>query len=444
LTIRGRHRRTGSLLGRRFNLLWTGQAVSQLGDYVAYLTVPLFVLELVRATSQDSRLPFAFTYALEQVPVLLVGFFGGVLLDRLRLRSLMIGADLARAVVFLGLAWVASQPTGDDTFLVVFGAAFLFGTFASLFGSALFAFVPALVTQARLATANGRIAATQQVMMALGPLLAGVTVAAVTEPFDLVVAGRNLVINGFSLAFAFNAVTFVVSAISLAMIGRVEAPATDQEPAGVMAEAVEGFRFLWTEPRLRSSTLAAAAANLATGFIEATFVVLAADLVGAELEWQIGALLAALGVGGTIGALMASRSSRRIGLGRTMTVGLVGFGLAFLAGLATDFGVATILLFALAFFAFAPTNVALVTIRQAYTPARMLGRVTAASRAIGWATLPVGALAGAALSDVVGLAPVAVAAALVPVATAGALVFTSIWRDAFGPSYRTIDLTDAA
>ena len=110
MTQRGRHRRSGSRLGRRFDLLWAGQAASQLGDYVAYLTVPLFVLEILQATADDSKLPFAFTYALEQAPVLLVGVFGGVLLDRMRLRPLMIGADVIRAGIFGYLAWVAATP----------------------------------------------------------------------------------------------------------------------------------------------------------------------------------------------------------------------------------------------------------------------------------------------------------------------------------------------
>ena len=211
-----------------------------------------------------------------------------------------------------------------------------------------------------------------------------------------------------------------------------------------MSEAIAGFRFLWSEPRLRSSTLSAAAVNLGTGFIEATFVVLAAELLGAGEEWQIGVLLAGLGLGGTIGALVAPATTRRIGLGRTVMAGLLAFGVSFLGGISLGFGPVTLLLFAVAFFGLAHVNVALVTIRQAYTPEPMLGRVTASSRAIGWVTLPVGALAGAALADSVGFRPVAIAASLLPVVTAGILVFSSLWRDAYGPYYRTVDLTDPA
>lgn len=440
---RGRHRRGRPGLGRRFNLLWTGQAVSQLGDYIAYLTVPLFVLEILESTADESKLPFAFTYALEQAPVLLVGLVGGVILDRLRLRSLMVVSDILRAVVFGYLAWVASVPGREEALPVVFAASFAFGTLAAMFGSALYAFIPALVGPARLAQANGRIAAAQQVMVALGPVLAGVIVGLTTDPFRLSLAGRQLVVDGFSLAFLLNAFTFVVSSITLLAIGPVQR-ASKAVKTGLASEAMAGFRHLWAERRLRSSTLSAAVVNLGTGFIEATFVVLAADLLGATAEWQIGVLLAGLGIGGTVGALVAPATSRRIGLGRTLIAGLLVFGGTFLAGLSLEFGIPTLVLFAMAFLGLAHVNVALVTIRQAYTPEQMLGRVTAAARAIGWITLPVGALAGAALADVIGFWPVAVGASLLPVVTAGALVFSSMWRDAFGPSYDTMEATDGA
>jgi 4-hydroxybenzoate polyprenyltransferase len=64
----------------------------------------------------------------------------------------------------------------------------------------------------------------------------------------------------------------------------------------------------------------------------------------------------------------------------------------------------------------------------------MLGRVISASRAIGWSTLPLGALLGASISDTgVGYRPVALAAPLVLMVAAAGLVFTPIWSDSFGP-----------
>ncbi len=414
---RGRHKATRSKLGRRYDLLWFGQAVSQLGDYVAYLTVPLFVLSLKRG---ESSLDFAITYSLENIPTFLFGLLGGVMLDRMRLRPLMIVADVARAAAFFWLAWVAANPGPDpqSSLYAVFTVAFLIGSFSALFGNALYAMLPSVVEARHLAVANARIAASQQATLALGPLLAGVLVSQVSHwP-----------------AFVLNGLTFLVSAVSIAMIGPVPKP--ERGPRiGILSEAINGLLYLWNEIRLRISTAAAAIANFVMGFLEATFVVLADDVLGATSDWQKGVLLAALGIGGVAGAAFAPSLVRFIGLGKTMVTGLAVFGLAFLSALQYPFGFAGLTMFFVAFFGLSMVNVPLATIRQTYTPPVMLGRVITAARAIGWATLPIGSLLGAAIADSSGnYAVVATVSPILLVVTAVALVFTPVWTDAFGPT----------
>ncbi|NIQ94340.1 MAG: MFS transporter, partial [Desulfuromonadales bacterium] len=100
---RGRHR-AGRALGARFYALWAGQTISQLGDYIAYFTIPAFV----RYVITDRPLDFGLIYAAESFPTFLVGVFAGVLIDRMRLRPLMIVADLVRAGAFVVLARLAA------------------------------------------------------------------------------------------------------------------------------------------------------------------------------------------------------------------------------------------------------------------------------------------------------------------------------------------------
>ena len=67
--------------------LWVGQTVSQFGNYIAVITVPLLVLYIQEAAGQETEtLDFAIVYALDTAPTLLVGLIGGVLLDRVALR----------------------------------------------------------------------------------------------------------------------------------------------------------------------------------------------------------------------------------------------------------------------------------------------------------------------------------------------------------------------
>jgi predicted MFS family arabinose efflux permease len=390
--------------------LWWGQAISQVGDYIAYTTLPLFVLQV-----GDRTFDFALTYALESLPVVLFGLVGGVWLDRLPLRSVMIFADLARAATFFGLGFLALNPT-PRTLSMVFVLAFVSGTFSAAFQNSLYALLPSVVDHDDLVAANGRIAASQQVALVIGPALAGAMAATI----------------GLAPGFAINGLSFLVSAVSLWMVGRVPPRLAKEQRSRFMEEAAHGLRFLWNEPRLRASTLAAATANGAVGFIESTLAVLATELLGAE-ESAFGVMLAALGIGGIVGAMLASRIGRVIGLGRAMTMGLIIFGLAFWALIHQDFGIVALFLLFAMFFGISLVNVPLVTIRQTYTPTAMLGRVITAARTIGWSTLPVGSLVGAAIADTTSYFTVARFTPILLIAAGIGLMFTPIWTDTEGP-----------
>jgi predicted MFS family arabinose efflux permease len=405
---RGRHRAERGL-GSRFRALFWGQAVSQVGDYIAYLTIPLFVVALT-----DSNVDLALTYALEIIPGIAFGLVGGVLLDRLPMRGVMIIADLARAGAFFGLAALVASPR-PSTIGVVFLISFLIGTFSSVFQNGLAAMLPSLVPADQLNLANSRITTSQQVALVTGPLVAGA------------LAGQF----GLAPGFIVNGITFLVSALSIWLVGRVPVRLAMEERGKFLEEAMHGLRYLWSEPRLRASTIAAASANAAVGFLESTFVVLGTDVVGAGVT-EIGTMLMALGLGGIVGALLAPRVSRILGLGRTMTVGMILFGLAFWVTVHSRFGPGVLLVLFVMFIGISLVNVPLATIRQIYTPTSMLGRVITAARTIGWSTLPIGALAGSAIADGAGYQVAARATPLILIVTGLWLLLTPIWSNTFG------------
>ncbi len=400
-------------LGPKYTALWVGQAVSQFGTYVAFLTLPFLVI-YIQGTS--SVFDFALTYALENIPTLLVGLVGGVLLDRWALRPIMISADLIRASAFFYLA-ANLDNYGIGT---VFAIAFLVGSMTTMFDGAMYAMIPSLVPDTEMARANAYISASQQANFALGPLAAGIFVITTGSP------ALGLFINGL---------TFVVSAVSLHWIGRVgHHRIRVEDRQGFLTEAANGIRYILGEPRLRVITFASAIPNFVVGFIEATFVVLAAFVFLTENEVQIGILYAALGVGGVIGALVAPAVVRRIGLGKTLTVGMSITGVCLLAVMLTTYGFLTLGLQVGWMFGVSLVNVPLATIRQHYASEAMLGRVVTASRAIGWATLPLGALIGGWLGDSETAYPwVARVFPLFLLGTAVWLYTTVIWKDTFGP-----------
>jgi MFS family permease len=422
VTERGKHRAAGNGLGRRFSILWTGQIVSQFGDYLSYFSIPLFVVFL---SLEEAPRNLALTYTIETIPAVVVGFFGGLLIDRLPIRVSLIFSDLARAAAFGYLAsFAATRPeqNSESGLMFVFVVAFVAGTFLNVFASGLYVLVKQLVGQDRLAEANGKIAAVQNIAFALAPAIAGLLVSATGQ---------------FTLVFTVNAISFLLSALSIVLIGPVERIRNgngDDEEEGLLADIFNGLRYLWAEPRLRTSTVAIAVANLSVGFLESTLVLTANEL-GASEEWQIGVVFAALGFGAAFGAWLAPGFIRYLGLGRAMISGLFTMGLAFAVFVRMLFGPLQLFYVFVAFIGLQLINVPLVTIRQVFTPDVMLGRVLTATRAIGWAPTPIGALIGAALvsAEVVSfLTAVRLAPMLIIFAGLG-LIPTIIWSDTFGP-----------
>ncbi len=399
--------------------LWVGQTISQFGTYVAFLTLPLLVLHIQETSGRGTTLDFSIAYAMETVPALLVGLIGGVLLDRWHLRPVMVAADLIRASAFFYLAaTVDAYGTGT-----VFVIAFLVGSMTTMFDGALYALIPSIIPEDRLSEGNGLVAASQQANFALGPLAAGVLAA-----FS----------GGPELGLFLNGLTFVASAVTLKWVGRV----VHHRPSGqshrpFLTEAADGLRYLWAEPRLRITTIASAIPNFVMGFIEATFVVLAFWVLGAESEIEVGVLLAAMGIGGVIGALVAPAIARRIGVGKTLVLGMGITGIGMFAVMFTTFGATALALQVGWMIGVSVINVPLATIRQHYSAPAMMGRVISASRAIGWATLPIGALVGGWLGSSQSSYPwVARLFPLLLIGTAVWLAKTVVWKDAFGPDTR--------
>lgn len=423
LTTRGRHLATGRGLGPRFRTLYIGTAVSLLGNYVAYLTIPLLVLQMIGGDANENATPFSLTYALETLPTLVFGLVGGVILDRVRLRWAMILADVARAAAFFYLAAFSANGLGPDNLANVYAVAFLVGSFSAVFENALFAILPAIVKKEQLAQANGRIAATQAAMFASGPMLAGAMSALFDSP---------------SPGLWFNGTTFLFSAVAVYLVGPVGFVHTEEETRlGFIEETLNGLRFLVGERRLRDSTITAATANLVFGFIESTIVVMATAVLGAT-NFQIGILIVAFGLGSILGAGTADRVIRIFGLGRTMTLGLLTMAAGMTLLVFSRFGIPALVFGFVMFIGIGLVNVPIATIRQVYTPPAMLGRVITASRALSWGTLPIGALLGGMLADQTNYTTTVRFTPVILFGLALWLFTTPLWSDTFGPTHRRL------
>lgn len=385
-----------------------GQSVSLLGDYLAFLfALPVFVRNTTGSATQLGLLAVFETGAL-----LIFGFFAGVLLDRVRIRRVIIIADLVRAAGFALLA--VAVATGSAEAWMGFAVAFLVGSMGSVFDSGLEGLMPAVLTDDLLVVANSRLTVGRNLAQTIGFVAGGIVVAA----------------GGITGAFAFNAFSYLVSAGALLMLVEVR-PRALAPPEPLFLSLREGIQTLWRSAPLRWATLAATLTNFAFAPLAAVLTLYARDDLGIVGDRRLGLFFAAFSALGVVGATLAPRLVGRFGLGRAIIAGGFIFGVG-AAGTGFIDGWWAVGTLGLALSGVAVNQVGFVTLRQRITPPDRLGRVIAASRTISWAGIPIGAALGGLLGDRIGLRPIFVGGGLAISAVAALLILGPLWDRQLG------------
>ncbi len=270
-------RQYGALLqNQNYRLLFVGQALSQLGDWMNRVALLVLAYRLT-----GSPIAVALLQLATLLPRVLVSPFGGVLADRYPKRLLMIALDLLRALLALSLIFANSS----DQLWLAGVTLLLMHSFAAIFNPARGAVLPAIVPREQLGTANALNDITGQSAFFIGPAIGGWIIA----------------MGGIDLVFLLNGATFVVSALLIALI-RLEEPARRGIAQGaIFKELREGWQALYAYAPLRFL--------LGALFVEAVValaltVLLLPILTGAlgGRDEQLGILLAMVGGGTMIGA----------------------------------------------------------------------------------------------------------------------------------------------
>jgi predicted MFS family arabinose efflux permease len=359
-----------------FRRLWAAQTVSDIGSEAGLLAVPLVAIYTLHA----STLEVGALSAAETAAFLFLGLPAGVLVDRARRRPAMVAADWGRALL-LGSVPLA-YALGWLTLWQLFVVASLSGVLTVLFDVASQSYLPFLVGRRHLEEGNAKLTTTQQVAHLLGPPLGGWLVQLLRAPYALLA----------------DAVSFVVSAVSVTTIRTVEPARPPSEQRHLGREIAEGLRFVNGQRLLRA--IAAASATFAFfstvgGSIVTVFLVRTLGLSAA----MIGVLLAAASLGGLLGAALATTVARRIGSARTI------WAASLLPPLAEPGWRVGFFVIGQAIFGFAASiyNVAQVSFRQRLCPDRLLGRMNATMRFIVWGCMPLGGLSGGSLGSALGV-----------------------------------------
>lgn len=378
-----------------FLLLWGGQSISMLGSQVTVWALPFAAIFALHADPAQVGL----LAAAGNLPLLLFGLFAGVLVDRLPRRPVLILADIGRALLLVTIPLAAL--TGRLTMTQLYAVAFLAGALGVAFEVAYRSYLPTLLQRDDLLAGNTRLAGSAQAAGTVGPGLAGALVQSVTAP----------------VAILADALSFIVSAISLCLIHAREPAPTDTTPQpALLGELRDGLRAVLRHPLLRALAGTSGLFNLFDSMLMALYALYLTRTLGASAALA-GLILTLAGMAGLGGVALSGMLPRRLGLGRTMLGAVLVAGAAELViGLARGpLPVASAMVVVgegLVQAADGVYGINAVTLRQALVPDRLQGRVNATVRVISVGAAPIGALLAAQLGQTYGVRPVVVLAGI--------------------------------
>jgi MFS family permease len=369
-----------------FLKLWSAETVSQFGTQISGIALPLAAVLTLDATAFQVA-------ALETVaflPFLLFSLPAGVWVDRLPRRPIMVIADLGRAALLGSIPAAAAlhQLTLGQLYVV----GFVTGTLTVFFDVSYQSYLPSLVERTQLVEGNAKLEISRSAAQIGGPGIGGVLVRAFTAPYAILA----------------DAVSFLWSAVFLFAIRREENVSRRHDSRTSMRhELAEGLMYLVRHPYWRAIAMSTATFNFFSNVAFAILIVYAVRHLHMS-ALAIGLTLALGNGGALIAAFLASKIGARLGVGRTIIfascVGGLPLVLVPLAPVSfpIPFLVAS---FTITGFGIVLYNVTGISLMQALTPERLLGRLNASRRFIVWGTIPLGSLAGGGLASTIGLRP---------------------------------------
>ena len=326
--------------------------------------------------------------ALEFVPFLLFGLIVGVYADRWDRRRILLVADLVRFVVLasLPLAALLHLLTLAQLYLV----AFIAGTARVWFEVAHYSMIPALVSPARAVEANSSLEVTEGVSSLVGPAFGG------------------LLINVFGAvnALLVDALSFLLAAAAWFSLG--PRPSEALAEVGWRAQLMAGLRFVRHHRVILENTISGLVLNIVFAAVTTVFVFYAQHELHFDAA-RTGLALGLAGIGPIAVAILAPVLRRRFRLGRLLLAELLLTGpLLALLDLAPILpAVPALLVVALSLGLSGGTailgRILLRSYVQAAVPPPLLGRVNASIRVVAWGGVPVGALLGGTLTQLIGV-----------------------------------------
>ena len=327
------------------------------------------------------------------MPFILISLPAGVWVDRMRRRPILIVGDIGRAVALtsIPIAFALNSLTIWQLYVV----ALINGCLTVFFDVAYQSYLPSIVNSDQLVEGNSKLEITRSASQILGPGVAGILIGILEAPFAILV----------------DAFSYLCSAAFVFLIRRPEPAATLDAAEGprpsMRSEIAVGLRYVGRHRWLRSIAATTGISNFFTN-VSASILILyltsqmSMSAAGIGFAFSIGSL------GVLIAALTTNRFTARVGVGRMLVLTSIGFSLT---GLPIAIANEAVIFPALALSGFlggyfgVAWNINQVSLRQAITPLRMQGKMNATMRFIVWGTIPLGAICGGVLGNIIDLHP---------------------------------------
>lgn len=373
---------------RNFALLWVGQLISTLGDWVLFVALPVVVY-----SRTGSTLAMGGMFIIQTLPGLLFSSLAGVFVDRWDRKYTMILADVSRALLLLLL--LTSQ--ARIWLWILYPVAFIESVISLFFHPAKDALIPRLAGQHQLMAANSLNALSVNLARLVGPSL----------------GGALLSIAGFTLVVLLDSISFLISGAMIALIA-VPADRTGQSCAAVLPAAsrwralwhdwLDGLAVVTRDPLLVTVFIVNGTVMLAEGIINVLFVAFVTDVLqgdGLEFGW----LMTVRGLGALVGGFIVGYVGKMLVPTRVTILGAMGIGMIYLA----MFNVATLPLvlglFALSGVPGIAYGVGVQTVLQSRVADLYRGRMFGAFGTTNALMLILGAGLAGILGDVLGVVP---------------------------------------
>ena len=393
---------------RDFGRLWGGETVEWVSDSITSLAVPTIAILIFNA----GPLEMGVLSALGNVGYPVLGLFAGVMVDRWRRRPVLIWSNIVQVVALGSIP--AAFFLGILSLYQLFIVTLVMSVTTVFFSIAYTAYLPTLIAREDLVEGNSKLETSSSAAAVVGPPIAGALIQIV----------------GAAASVALDALGTLIAAIAIFSIKKPEPRPSRPTHPRLWSEIREGVRVVAQTPTLRNLAASTSILNIGNTMFFAVFYLFIYDQL--KMSPLVAGITLGIGaVGVVIGAVIAPRLLKFMGLGSALTAALMINGFGLLAVQASMYGPAALLLaplWLMANIGIPIYNINQVSFRQIVVPDRLQGRMNATMRTLGYGAATLGALIGGIVGAQYGILTTMTAGAVIAILAALMILFGPVGR----------------